>query len=97
MVHRQLREKPYLQNFRLIPSLLLRSSTIGTLQASYDDLALAEPVLVPESLQLSPTFSIFRISGNGALEAERQVVGDILALSTPPFRSEIAPQRFPQA
>lgn len=26
-----------------------------------------------------------------------RVVGDILALSTPPFRSEIALQRFPQA
>jgi hypothetical protein len=43
------------------------------------------------------TFSISRISGNGALEIERQVVGDILALATLPFRTEIARQRIQQA
>jgi len=67
------------------------------LQASYNELALAEADMVRESLPPNPTFSIFRIVGNGALEAERQVVGDILALSTLPFRSEIARQRFQQA
>src|SRR3982074_1900406 len=67
------------------------------LQASYNELALAEADLVQESLPPNPTFSIFRIAGNGALEAERQVVGNILALSTLPFRSEIARQRFQQA
>src|SRR4030088_2478992 len=53
--------------------------------------------MVQESLPPNPTFSIFRIAGGGALEAERQVVGNILALSTLPFRSEIAQQRFQQA
>src|ERR1700736_2066014 len=67
------------------------------LQASYNELALAEANMVQESLPPNPTFSIFRIAGNGALEAERQVVGNILALSTLPFRSEIARQRFQQA
>src|SRR5882672_3057168 len=67
------------------------------LQASYNELALAEADLVQESLPPNPTFSIFRIAGDGALEAERQVVGNILALSTLPFRSEIARQRFQQA
>src|ERR1700716_3158809 len=67
------------------------------LQASYNELALAEADLVRESLPPNPTFSIFRIAGGGALEAERQVVGNILALSTLPFRSEIAQQRFQQA
>jgi outer membrane protein TolC len=67
------------------------------LQASYNELALAEADLVQESLPPNPTFSIFRIAGNGAIEAERQVVGNILALSTLPFRSEIAQQRFQQA
>src|SRR6266478_5402381 len=47
------------------------------LQASYNELALAEADLVGESLPPNPTFSISRISGNGALEIERQVVGDI--------------------
>jgi outer membrane protein TolC len=91
-----------------VQRLLHRSLTVNTavqiallnnrgLQASYNELALAEADLVRESLPPNPTFSIFRIAGNGALEAERQVVGDILALSTLPFRSEIARQRFQQA
>src|ERR1700716_2681018 len=67
------------------------------LQASYNELALAEAGMVQESLPPNPTFSIFRIAGNGALEAERQVVGNILALSTLAFRSESARERFRQA
>ncbi|MBI3700567.1 MAG: TolC family protein [Afipia sp.] len=67
------------------------------LQASYNELALAEADLVQDSLPPNPTFSISRIAGNGALEIERQVVGDILALATLPYRSEIARQRFQQA
>src|SRR5439155_456800 len=66
-------------------------------QAAYNELALAEADLVQESLPPNPTFSIFRIAGDGALEAERQIVGNILALSTLPFRSEIARQRFQKA
>lgn len=67
------------------------------LQASYNELALAEADMVEQSLPPNPTFSISRITGNGASEIERQVVGDILALATLPFRSEIARQRFQQA
>jgi outer membrane protein TolC len=67
------------------------------LQASYNELALAEADLVGGSLPPNPTFSISRISGSGALEIERQVVGNILALATLPFRSEIARQRFQKA
>ena len=67
------------------------------LQASYNELALMEADLVGDSLPPNPTFSISRISGSGALEIERQVVGDILALATLPFRSEIARQRFQKA
>src|SRR3984893_17604154 len=67
------------------------------LQASYNELALAEADLVGARLPRNPTFSISRISGDGALETERQVVGDILALATLPFRSEIARQRFQKA
>src|SRR3981189_354482 len=64
------------------------------LQASYNELALAEAELVGESLPPNPTFSISRIAGDGAIEIERKVIGDILALATLPFRSEIARQRF---
>jgi outer membrane protein TolC len=67
------------------------------LQAAYNELALAETDLIEQSLPPNPTFSISRISGNGASEIERQVVGDILALATLPFRTEIARERFRQA
>ena len=67
------------------------------LQAAYNELALAETDLIEQSLPPNPTFSISRISGNGASEIERQVVGDILALATLPFRSDIARERFRQA
>jgi outer membrane protein TolC len=67
------------------------------LQAAYNELALAETDLVQDSLPPNPTFSISRIAGGGAVEIERQVVGDILALATLPFRSEIARRRFHQA
>ena len=67
------------------------------LQAAYNELALAETDLVEQSLPPNPVFSVSRISGNGANEIERQVVGDILALATLPFRSDIARERFRQA
>lgn len=67
------------------------------LQAAYNELALAEADFVEQSLPPNPTFSLSRIAGNGGYEIERQIVGDILALGTLPFRSEIARQRFHQA
>src|SRR6266699_1028277 len=92
----------------IVQGLLRRNLTVDTavqiallnnrgLQAAYNELALAEADLVGESLPPNPVFSISRISGDGALEIERQVVGDILALATLPFRSEIARQRFQKA
>jgi outer membrane protein TolC len=91
-----------------VQGLLRRSLTVDTavqiallnnrgLQASYNELALAEADLVQDSLPPNPTFSLSRIAGNGAVEIERQIVGDILALATLPFRSEIARQRFQKA
>ncbi|MDA9431737.1 TolC family protein [Bradyrhizobium sp. CCBAU 51627] len=67
------------------------------LQAAYNEMALAETDLIEQSLPPNPVFSISRISGSGASEIERQVVGDILALATLPFRSDIARDRFRQA
>ncbi|HZR89091.1 MAG TPA: TolC family protein [Bradyrhizobium sp.] len=64
------------------------------LQAAYDELALAETDLVEASLPPNPVFSVSRISGDGASEVERQIVGDILALATLPARSDIARDRF---
>ncbi|CCD92861.1 putative Outer membrane efflux protein; copper resistance protein B [Bradyrhizobium sp. ORS 375] len=67
------------------------------LQAAFHQLALSEADAVEASLPPNPTFSLMRISGDGAFEAERQVAGDILALATLPLRSEIARERFRQA
>jgi outer membrane protein TolC len=67
------------------------------LQAAYNELALAEADFIQEGLPPNPTFSISRIAGDGAIEIERQVVGDILALATLPFRTEIARERFRKA
>jgi outer membrane protein TolC len=67
------------------------------LQGAYNELALAETDLVGQSLPPNPAFSISRISGDGASEIERQVTGDILALATLPFRTDIARDRFRQA
>ncbi|CEG10686.1 efflux transporter, outer membrane factor (OMF) lipoprotein, NodT family [Afipia felis] len=91
-----------------VTRLLRRALTVDTavqvallnnrgLQATYNELALAEADRVQESLPPNPTFSISRIAGGGVVEIQRQVVGDILALATLPFRSEIAKQRFRQA
>jgi outer membrane protein TolC len=67
------------------------------LQATYNELALAEASAIQESLPPNPTVSISSIAGDGATETERQIVGDILALATLPFRTEIARERFKQA
>lgn len=67
------------------------------LQAAYNDLALAEADLVQQSLPPNPTFSISSISGDAASEVERRVVGDILALATLSFRTNIARERFREA
>ncbi|MGJ5181812.1 TolC family protein [Bradyrhizobium oligotrophicum] len=67
------------------------------LQAAYHELALSDADRVEASLPPNPTFSLMRISGDGALEAERQVAGDILALATLPLRTEIARERFLKA
>lgn len=88
--------------------LLRRTLTVDTavqvallnnrgLPVAYSELALAEADLVRDSLPPNPTFSITRIAESGAFEIERRIVGDILALATLPFRSEIAWQRFQQA
>jgi outer membrane protein TolC len=67
------------------------------LQAAYNELALAEADAIEQSLPPNPTFSLSRITGGGGFEIERQVAGDILALATLPFRSEIARRRFHEA
>lgn len=88
-----LRRKPLSADSAVQIALLNNSG----LQAAYNELALAETGLVQESLPPNPTFSLSRIAGGGGSEIERQVIGDILALATLPFRSDIARDRFRQA
>lgn len=67
------------------------------LQAAYNELGIAEAVMVQQSLPPNPAFSISRITGSIETEIDRQIVADILALATLPARTEIASERFRQA
>jgi len=67
------------------------------LQATYNELALAEADMVADSLPPNPSFSVSRSVSGGSVEVSRQVAGDILSLATLPFRSEIARERFKRA
>ena len=67
------------------------------LQAAYNELGLAETVLVQSSLPPNPTFLVSYLSGSAELEIETRIVASILALATLPARAEIAADRFYQA
>jgi outer membrane protein TolC len=67
------------------------------LQAAYNELGIAEAVMVEASLPPNPAFSISRLSTAVELDIERRIVGDILALATLPARANIAADRFHQA
>ena len=64
------------------------------LQASYNELGLAEAARIEASLPPNPTFSLSRIQTPVELDIERAVVVDILALATLPARTELAAERF---
>ena len=68
------------------------------LQAAYNELGIAEAVMVRQSLPPSPSFTTAaRIFGSVETEIESEIVTSILALATLPARSEIAADRFRQA
>lgn len=67
------------------------------LQSAYNDLGVAEAVMVEASLPPSPIISLSHISTPVELDVESRIVADILALATLPARAEIAAQRFRQA
>ena len=67
------------------------------LQAVYNELGIAEAVMVANSRPPNPTFSISRVSTALELDIERQIVGNILSLVTLPARSRIAGARFTAA
>ncbi len=67
------------------------------LQAAYNELGIAEAVMVASSRPPAPSFSISNVSTSLELDIERQVVVSILSLVTQPARSRIAADRFAQA
>lgn len=68
------------------------------LQASYNDLGMAEVQFVQATLPPSPTVSLARlVSSGGTLDIERQLLVNILGLVTLPQRRAIAEVRFTQA
>jgi len=67
------------------------------LQASYNELGIAEAALIEARLPPNPTFSLSRIQPPVELDIERRIIMDILALATLPARAELAAERFRQA
>jgi outer membrane protein TolC len=67
------------------------------LQTAYNALGISEAQKVRATLPPSPRFSASYIAGGGGLEAEAQIIADILALVTLPSRAGIATDRFRQA
>jgi outer membrane protein TolC len=67
------------------------------LQAAYNELGIAEAVMIANSRPPVPSFSISNVSTPLELDIERQIVVAILGLVTQPARSRIAADRFTQA
>ncbi len=89
---------------RLLARPLTASSAVAIallnnkgLQASYNELGIAEARRIRDSLPPAPSIDITAIGGAAEFEIERKLTADILALATLPIRSEIATERFRQA
>lgn len=64
------------------------------LQAEFNALGISEAAFVEASLPPNPTFSFERIASGDALEVERRIIVNLLALFTLPARRDIAESRF---
>ncbi len=64
------------------------------LQAAYNELGITEAQLTKETLPPNPSFSYALLAASAALEIERQVAINILAILTLPRRADIAAIRF---
>lgn len=67
------------------------------LQAAYNELGVAEALMVEASLPPNPQFTLQEIGGIAEFEIERRIIANILALATLPARAAIAADRFHQA
>jgi outer membrane protein TolC len=64
------------------------------LQASYNDLGIAQAALIKASVPANPVIAIDRTTGAGALEIERQLLINIFSIATIPARREIAMEQL---
>jgi outer membrane protein TolC len=82
----------------LSPDAAVRVALLNNkgLQADYNELGIAEAVMVEASLPPNPTFSLSPISTPVELDIEARIIADVLALVTLPARTEIATERFRQ-
>ncbi|MDF2117883.1 TolC family protein [Roseiarcaceae bacterium H3SJ34-1] len=67
------------------------------LQAAYNELGISEAQYIQASLPPNPGISIFRSSGSGELDIERQIAANLLSLLTLPARRDIAETQFKAA
>ena len=66
------------------------------LQASFQQLGIAESELVRIGRLRNPSFSFGRLSGGGVVEVERAVIFDVMGLLTMPLATRIEQERFEQ-
>jgi outer membrane protein TolC len=64
------------------------------LQASFNDLGVAEAVYVQATLPRAPRISLSRLAGSMELEIERQILIGLFELATLPQRAAVAERRF---
>jgi outer membrane protein TolC len=64
------------------------------LQASFNDLGVAEAVYVQATLPPAPRISLSRLAGSMELEIERQILIGLFELATLPQRAAVAERRF---
>jgi outer membrane protein TolC len=64
------------------------------LQATFQELGMAEADLVQAGRLRNPTFDFTRLGGGGATEIDRGIVFDVLALLTMPLKLELEQRRF---
>jgi outer membrane protein TolC len=68
-----------------------------SLQASYNELGLAQSDVIRGSLPANPRLSITKSQGSGELEIEREVIVGLYSLLTLPMRASIAQEKFKTA
>lgn len=83
----------------LTPSSAVQIALLNNrgLQAEYNALGLSEVDFVEASLPPNPTVTLSRTVTNGALDVERRIIANLLALLTQPTRRAIGERQFEAA